>query len=567
MAVSLGEITGIRGDAQIAGGTAGVGGNLAALPADQIGLQLLDSAANARMLANRYALDFQQQQLRDYLQNFNALEVQGVMESDYPAITAEYAQYAKKLADNYDVIANPFKDQQRYAQLRQEEATLRGRIARSKGDLALRQNYNNFIGQHRDFQTPENLQRLTAFSEQPLGQRDINALTSIAPRFDAMQEDISKQANLIALQKTKEQDTATPFQNEVEMTQYLQNEYNTAVRAFMRGQDGFNRPMIGAVAETFRSQPAETKAQYTNPDGTYRLDDFAVEQLYGPLRMQTNISVVRDPNQFAVIQAQGTESRRNAAAQGAIARENARYAKSLEDEDLSLIASEIPVRQLSIFGAPDQAGAARTPITLRTESTGVPDADKFIQQFSTLFNVKDPRRTDVTEGVPVTLDTWMTNAYSIPGPKRTVIDPDTRKEVESDSYLRPSEAWVTTETDPNARKVIVRYQPEGGQPRDLVLPYAEHFQILNNVAGEKNAPKLGGAKVKLLKDLTGRVTPSYQELDAVEIFRNPNTGGGVTPGAPGAPVAPTGTRANQTTGEFLNATKYKEMLRKQRQGQ
>jgi hypothetical protein len=287
--------------------------------------------------------------------------------------------------------------------------------------------------------------------------------------------------------------------------------------------------------------------------------DFGVERVYGGLRNQDDLSITKTPNQFTEITAQGAESRKNIAAQGAEARKTMAYGKSLEEKDITTAASEIPVRQLSVFGLPDDPNARRERINSSNTSSGNAVADKVIDDFSRLFGV--PSSLPVApkqEGVPVALDSWMTNAYSIPRGKTRKIDEDTRQVIEEDTYLRPEKAWVTTEKNPNARKVVIRYKTdEQGGTRDLVLPYTDHLQVLNNVAGQINAVKMGGAKTRLLREMTGKITPSYEELQAVPLFSRPVVpveGSQLLEQAPGVP-------GNPTTGS-LNASIYMEQLKK-----
>ena len=554
MAVSLSEITAIKGSPLIGAGTAGSVANLAQLPADQFALQILDSAAGARMLANKYAQDLFQQNLKEYYNNFNSIDVNGLMEKDYDVIVPQWAQLAKDMADNYDVIGNPMKDQQRYADLKQREARLRGQIAQSKQDVGLRQIYGNFISQHKDFETPENISKLQRFTQAPMGQRDYNDITTVMPKWDVMQQEISAIANSSALRKTKEEDTAKPFTTTTDLTQYYKGAYDDAVRSLVRGQDLYGRQLLGASQATLDFQPEQVRNQYRNPDGTYRLEDYAVDQVYGPLRNQDQVAITRQINPLAEIAAQGAQQRATLA-----------YKKKLDDSELDTVATEIPVRQLAVFGLPDKSQSPRENVVVKSQSTGNEVADKAINQFASFFGVGGMAPSQNVQGVPVTLDTWLTNAYSIPSGKRKVIDPDTRKETFEDNYLRPEKAWITTEADPNARKVVVRYvtNEDNGTTKDLVIPYAENLQLLNNVAGQSNAVKLGGAKARLLKEYTGRVSPSYQQLQSVDLFRNPNTGGtgllleeSAPPGTPGAAQIP----VNPTTGALLNATQYRKQL-------
>lgn len=520
MAVSLSEITGIKGDAAIGAGTAGTAANLAALPADQIGLNILQVGANAQMLANRYAQDQYQKNLDNYFTNqFNTLDVNGIMEKDYDAVIPEYAQFSKNIADNLDVIMNPSIDYDRYKDLRSQEAQLRGKIAQSKQQLALRTGAMNFISQHPGFQTPENIDAVQQFTTTPLESRDISSLVNLQPKYDLMQDYISKAANNAAMAKTKQQNTASPFMDKTTLTTYYKNAYDGAVQSLLQGNDVFNRPLRSVVDRSFQQAPDYIKNQYTaagttDPD----LDKFALEQVYGPLRNQDDVSIEKEINPIYKEQLDQENALKRIAASGAQERANIRLNKALSDDEIKDAASEIPVRQISIFESGGQPIEQAETIQLQGKDGARP-------KWSVPGNYgKIGGNGGEVKAFPLTLDTWLMNAYSIPSGKEKVVDPITRQVISEDTYMRPEKAWVTTEANPNARKVIVRYDDKNGT-KDLVIPFAENYQLLNNVAGQANALKIGGAKAELSKRLTGRVNPSFEQLKSNPLFSNPNAGG------------------------------------------
>lgn len=174
-APSLSEITGVRGDASLAYGTQGQGGSDVAFDFNK-GLSFLSDAASKRQQANQFKVELFQKNLENFYKNFNDLSVDGVMEKDYPAITQEYAALTRDLAENYDVIRNPMKDPQRFAQLQQREAALRSKISASKQDLAFRKFNQDFINTHKEFNTDENRQMIEGFTNSELGSRSHNNL-------------------------------------------------------------------------------------------------------------------------------------------------------------------------------------------------------------------------------------------------------------------------------------------------------------------------------------------------------------------------------------------------------
>jgi hypothetical protein len=557
MAVGLSEIAGIRGDAAIGAGAANA--NLANLPEDQFGLQLLNLAANGRMQANKYAQEQYQKNINDYLtNNLGTIDVKGIMEKDYETIIPEYANYARNVADNFEVIMNPSKNIEQYNQLKGQEAQLRGKIAQSAQQLALRKSAMDFISQHNDFQTPENIAAVQQYSTTPLENRDINAIVDLQPKYDLMQDYISKKANTVAMAKTQQENTNSPFMDKVTMTQYYKGAYDDAVKSMLQGSDGFNRPMGGVVSKAFERAPDYIKAQYTdNGTAAPNIDQFAIDQIYGPLRNQDDVSIEKTINPIYKAELEQKNQLGLIAARGAQERANLKYGKQLADDELKTAASEIPIRQLSIIETGSQSPDKAETIELQGKDAKKPNWT-VPGNYGTIGG-----NGGSVQGFPLTLDSWLKNAYAIPTGKERVIDPITRQVVSEDQYIRPEKAWVTGDQNPNARKVILRYEDKEG-PRDVVIPYAENLQLLNNVAGPTNALKMGAAKAELLKKTTGRISPSYEQLKAVPLFSNPNVEStqqpaeGNLPTPPGKGVIPT----NRTTGTLNYAEWKKQQGRK-----
>lgn len=574
MAVSLAEITNIRGDAAIGAGTAGTAANLANLPADQFGLQIIERGANAQMLANKYAQEQYQKNIDNTLKDFNALDINGIMEKDYDTILPAYASYSQSLADNLDVIMNPAKNYDRYKELRGKEAQLRGDIAKSKQQLALRKNAMDFISQHKDYETPENVNAVRQFSVAPLNERDISGIIDLQPRVDLMQDYVAKTANATAMKKTQVQNTNSPFMDKTSMTTYYKQAYDEAVDALLQGNDLFNRPMSQNVEKVFNSAPGYIKQQYsTGPDGVPDLNQFAKDQLYGPLRNQDDVSIEKTINPIYKEAMEQKNALARIAESGRQARLTDAAKKKLDDQEIDTFASEIPVRQVAIIKTGDQPAENAEVISLKGKG-GEKPTWTVPGNYGTIGG-----NGGEIKGFPLTLDTWLQNAYSIPTGKEKVVDPVTRQVVSEDSYLRPQKAWVTGDKNPNARKVIVRYDDPIKGETDLVIPYAENLQLLNNVAGQNNAVKLGGAKAQLFKKRYGRISPTYEQLESDQMFQSPNAG---TPGAeqqgPGTLPTPPGSGVpaaqqqeviqavvptNTSTGKTLNYAEWKKQQGRQ----
>lgn len=244
--VELNEITNIKGDADLAyGGTPG--GTDAIIPFNQ-GIQYLANASRLKAEADQFKyLEFQKN-LKDFYAKFDDIKVDGLMEADYPIINKEYADLARDIANNYDVIRNPNKDPEKFAQLKEREAQLRGSISRSKQDLAYRDAHDKFVQANPDFNTETNKARIRDFSSKTIGERQLYDLDT---PFVYNPNERAKIANTVAQQKLKAETTNGRYFTTEEQTQYLQDEYDKAWDATAAVQDKTGRPVRDAAADVY----------------------------------------------------------------------------------------------------------------------------------------------------------------------------------------------------------------------------------------------------------------------------------------------------------------------------
>jgi hypothetical protein len=168
--VSLNEITGVKGDADLAYGTSGAGGSDTVFQFSK-GVEMMQRAAELKQQNDRWKYEQFQQNIKDGYKNFNELDVTGVMEADYPDITKDYTALAKDMSDNIGVIRNPAANPEVYSALKQKEATLRAKIAQSKADVKYRVDYKNFLDKNPDWAFGENATKYENFNKSKLGSR------------------------------------------------------------------------------------------------------------------------------------------------------------------------------------------------------------------------------------------------------------------------------------------------------------------------------------------------------------------------------------------------------------
>jgi hypothetical protein len=248
--VELREIVSIQGDAENAYGST-PGGNNTVLAFNQ-GLQYLNQAATAQANATQFKYLQFQENMKDYYKRFNEVDVNGIMESDYPDVNEEYATLAKDIADNYDVIRNPNADPEKFAELKEREAKLRGTIARSKQHVAFREFNNEFMKQHPEFNTEANKARIQEFNNKPIGERKVFPLDT---PFAYSPAERAKIANDRATAKITTEQTNGKYFTKDERKLVYQDEYDKAWDALGTTQDKTGRPVFAAAQDTYSKLP------------------------------------------------------------------------------------------------------------------------------------------------------------------------------------------------------------------------------------------------------------------------------------------------------------------------
>jgi hypothetical protein len=301
---SLGEILSARGDAAIAGGggTSGV-----VLPQSNQALAYLMNLANTQAQANQYLLRQHNERLNDRLTNFDRINLEGLMSSDYAPLAAEYASLSRDLASNYDVIANPMRNQAKAQELRAREASLRARIAQSQQDRLVNEENRRFVQAHPEFNTPEFEQQYQSFLSTPLGQRtpyNVSAPFVYDPTTRAKAAaDFAKQ-EYSKVQKSKD----GRYQTEESGTKYLRDKYLEAWNAIGTQTDKYGRQIQQSTVNAWNKLTPDQKAAYDNDIEKW---DRETAIVLSPLDQIKSQKVSED--QFATISAQGAESRRTEA--------------------------------------------------------------------------------------------------------------------------------------------------------------------------------------------------------------------------------------------------------------
>lgn len=245
--VTLNEITSVKGDAANSYGSP-AGGTDVVLQFNP-GIQFLSYAAKAKADADQFKYLQFQQNMKDFYKNWDDINVDGIMEKDYEPINKEYATLAADIARNYDVIRDPMKNREKFEELKQREAQLRGRISQSKQDVAFRDFHKKFIAANPNFNTEPNKGQISQFENNEIGQRKLfNLETPFA--YDPAER--AKVANSVAQQKLKQEQSAGRYIKSEESVQYLQDEYDRAWDALGAMQDKSGRPIKDAAIDSYK---------------------------------------------------------------------------------------------------------------------------------------------------------------------------------------------------------------------------------------------------------------------------------------------------------------------------
>lgn len=299
MAVSLGEIANIKGDADLAQGGFGTD---AILPENNTALAYLANAANLHAGANKYLADVHNQRLQDYLKNFQNIDLKNLAPGDYDPLSQQYIDLSKDLADNYDVIQNPLKDRDRASALFAREAALRSQISQSQMDRGVMDENNKFIQAHPDFNTPEYQKNVQDFWNAPLGQRKPFALN---PAYVFNPADVAKKAYDTVKQKYATATTDGKYVMTAEGIKAAAPAYLQAYNALLNSDDAYGRTARSAMLNAWNHLAPDDKALYNNDP-----QKWSNTQALALMNPDQQEKAGLNENQYGTIAAQGAQSRK-----------------------------------------------------------------------------------------------------------------------------------------------------------------------------------------------------------------------------------------------------------------
>jgi hypothetical protein len=462
MEPTLSQITNIQGDANIAGGTAGPGG---AAPAAVIypqdtSLQYLQHAADAKSEANRYVSKMYADNLNKYMTNVNNIDMTNVMDTDLPTIRQKYADLASNIGNNYDVIRNPNVDPQKYGELQQQEAELRGQIAQSASHSAI-QNYNKkVLLDHPEYNTPENQQQILNYASTSMGQRQ-NYLLNTPTTFD-LQKTVSALAPQAAeLTKKEAVSKGGNWLNTTEAKTYNGEILKNLVKSQINNSVINGRPVAQDWEKVYNGLPENLKL------GTQNSNDY-LDQIIPTLTPGGTQESTFTTNPYAL------QRQREVFEAGESAKQRALQDKALRKGEIK----------------PEEAGEAK------------------LRAYTNLM-------TNGTINPQYAQNVWGDNSSTVNKQvKIPIIQPDGSQGFETDKVKVPVIQTVGQSIDAQGNVHIQRIDnTKGGAPLpDLILNQNQIYSDMDNMLGPGYTGAISTGSHMYSKNNFNKVTPTVEDL-------------------------------------------------------
>lgn len=502
MAVSLGEIANIKGDADLAQGGFGTD---AVLPENNTALAYLSNAANLQAGANKYLAEVHNKRMEDYLSNFHNIDLKNLAPGDYDNLSQQYVDLSKDLADNFDVIQNPFKNPQVAGSLAARESALRSQIAQSQMDKGMMDINQNHIDLHPDLNTAENQQKMQAFWKTPLGQRQPVQLN---PAFVYNpQEDADAAYNSVK----QDYATATPDGKYIwssSGTKAALPAYLKAYNARLNANDQYGRTKRQSMLNAFNQLSPDQKAQYNNDPQQF--SDQIATSLFKPDQVNKATATTDEygtQNQEGRIQA-GLQNTRlaNEDAQNELNRENALKLAGLKDAKGNIDKNAVGEYKNKIYHD-FVTGRAKDPVSQADIDAIKNNPNLNIHQKAAAITKLDQENaTGLGQNIPneILQPIYGNNNKTEIGSAND----DGSKNKTQVSY----EEVIGNRISNNGQAFISLRNNLTGRIHSIYVPLTKFYDDLNNVLGPKYAPLVNTAGREWLQKNTGGVDPDINKL-------------------------------------------------------
>lgn len=255
---TLGEITGIQGNAALGDAGTGVTDNI--IPQNSQELGYLSALMDAKQKAADFIAQQHQQNLQNTLNNFNNIDTSKILPNDYKEITGDYADLTHDLYNNMDIVQNPMKNPELFSQLMQRESELRGKIAQSQSHNVAYTENQKLMDTTPEFNTQQNIQGQKNFLSTPLSQRQIYQVQS------------PKIINLAALSKSISDGVTKQIASSTVGNKYISNtttnsvdpeQWRTVRNATLMGSNGVGGTWNDATLDAYNQLTPQVKQSET----------------------------------------------------------------------------------------------------------------------------------------------------------------------------------------------------------------------------------------------------------------------------------------------------------------
>lgn len=491
---SLSEITSIKGDAAIGAGANGL--NISESNFDA-SLPYLQAAAASAMQADKLTLDQFNKNLESQLLRARSVDFAGVMPDDFKDLSQNYAGLLKNIADNYDVIRNPQKNLQKWAEINQAESQIRSGITRSKDSKLIYDEAKKFLDDHPIWNTPGNQQKLQSFLSLPVDQRE-------PFQFDQpFNADIAKLAKAATAGATVQVSDAQvvdggKYIRTTEGTVIDSEKYQEIIRASLNGTDEFSRSNREGYQKLLDLLPAQEQAKYTD------LEDFVIKNADAYKGVNTTTKNTLNENRIYM---QEDEQKFQAS-------ENAKN-RSLEQQRIDL------AKRAEKSGTIDKEAAGELKNQLLTSLFSTGQAPLSILQ--DIYG--DNTEVEVSQDIMGDDTTFPKDGGGFE-----------QKKVGETKTKKPLLTVIETKLDQKTGQLVVyrRNNQTGKQVPAIRVTPAQANSDLNNIAGRNNAVTISKASREYLKSRIGTEEFDLNKIREKNLFGFKDTGAA----APGVATSP-----------------------------
>lgn len=465
---TLNDLTSIRGDAAIAGGSAGAGAATstpAPVQFDQ-GLQFLNEASMARAAYNKYTDEQYQKNIADSMTNLRNIDFTKALPKDLPYLRQQFADLAKNVADNIQTIQNPASNQQKAAELTEQEAQLRGDIATSTAHNVLYTQNGNHLSTNPSWNTPQNQAIMSDFVNTPMDQR--KNLMLQAPN-DVNLEEIAKGVAPYAVQKVQN------------MAVGKDPNYLVSTEGQVASQDAYNSTLLSALKNT-----------YTNGISNYQKFKNNYDLLPANLKVDGSGNSIT-PDQYIIAQAAPFMPKSFTATAIHANPVQMMYDKERFDRQTNAV---------------DHAFTANQNALTRADNNKNVDPDSAAE-----LNMKTIATIFKTGNVPPAIGQILFGDNSIFNKPYLMNDPNDATKTIKGSVKLPAITYKESGIDANGNIHIYRHdnQTNKALPAKVISP-TDLLNALNNSYGPIVGPKIAASMAKLNQQYFNKVNPTPDDL-------------------------------------------------------